>query len=76
MDKIKARHLDPIALKQEWITASDRAREEMTALADEQPDTPIGVAFVDGQGEPGWIRKDASLRVHPPTLRGCWPVVH
>jgi hypothetical protein len=76
LDEIKARHLDPIALKQEWIVASDRAREEMTALADEQPDTPIGVAFVDGQGEPGWIRKDASLRVHPPSLRGCWPVVH
>jgi hypothetical protein len=76
LDKIKARHLDPMALKQEWIVASDQAREEMTALADEQPDTPIGVAFVDAKGEPGWIRRDPSLRVHYPSLRGCWPTVH
>jgi hypothetical protein len=76
LDKIKARHLDPVALKQEWIAASDQAREEMTALADEQPDTPIGVAFVDAKGEPGWIRRDPTLRVHHPSLRGCWPVVH
>lgn len=76
LDRIKARHLDPVALKQEWIAASDRAREEMTALADEQPDTPIGVAFVDAKSEPGWIRRDPSLRVHHPSLRGCWPVVH
>jgi hypothetical protein len=76
LDKIKARHLDPMALKQEWIAASDQAREEMTGLADEQPDTPIGVAFVDAKGEPGWIRRDPSLRVHHPSLRGCWPTVH
>ncbi|MFM8230633.1 MAG: nucleotidyl transferase AbiEii/AbiGii toxin family protein [Chthoniobacterales bacterium] len=76
LDKIKARHLDPVALKQEWIAASDQAREEMTALADEKPDTPIGVAFVDAVGEPGWIRRNPALRVHHPSLRGCWPVVH
>jgi hypothetical protein len=76
LDKIKARHLDPVVLKQEWIAASDQAREEMTALADEQPDMPIGVAFVDAKGEPGWIRRDPTLRVHYPSLRGCWPVVH
>jgi hypothetical protein len=76
LNEIKARHLDPVALKQEWITASDQAREEMTALADEQPDTPIGVAFVDAKGEPGWIRRDPALRVHHPSLRGCWPTVH
>ena len=76
LDRIKARHLDPMALKQEWIAASDQAREEMTALADEQPDMPIGVAFVDARGEPGWIRRDPSLQIHRPSLRGCWPVVH
>jgi hypothetical protein len=48
----------------------------MTALADEQPDPPIGVAFVDAKGEPGWIRREPALRVHHPSLRGCWPVVH
>lgn len=76
LEEIKARHLDPVALKQEWIAASDQAREEMTALADDKPDTPIGVAFVDAKGAPGWIRRDASLRVHYPSLRGCWPTVH
>lgn len=76
LEEIKARHLDPVALKQEWIAASDQAREEMTALADEQPDTPIGVAFVDAKGEPGWIRRDPTLRAHYPSLRGCWPTVH
>jgi hypothetical protein len=76
LDKIKARHLDPIALKEEWIKVSDQAREEITALADEKPDTPIGVAFVDAGGEPGWLRRDPSLHIHHPSLRGCWPVVH
>ena len=76
LDKIKARQLDPIALKEEWIAASDRAREEMTLLADEQLDMPIGIAFVDGNGEPGWIRGNPSLQIHAPTLRGCWPTMH
>lgn len=76
LDEIKARHLDPVALKQEWIAASDRAREEMTALADEQPEIPIGVAFVDQHNEPRWIRQDPSLRIHAPSLRGCWPKIH
>lgn len=64
-----------MALKEEWIAVSDRAREEITLLADEQLDMPIGVAFVDGAGEPGWIRTNPSLKIHPPTLRGCWPVM-
>jgi hypothetical protein len=76
LDKIKARNLDPIALKEEWMAAFVRAREEMTLLADEQPDVPIGVAFVDPEGEPGWIRADPSLQIHHPTLRGCWPTMH
>jgi len=73
LDKIKARNLDPVALKEEWIVLSDKAREEMTLLADEQPEMPIGVAFVDDQGNPGWIRSNPSLRIHHPSLRGCWP---
>jgi hypothetical protein len=74
-NKIKARHLDPVALKQAWRATSAQAREEMTTLADEQPDTPTGLAFVDAQGEPAWIRCESSLRVHPPSLRGCLRVV-
>lgn len=75
LEEIQARQLNAIALKQEWIAASDRAREELTALADEAPDTPIGVAFVDEKGEPGWIRANPALRVHRPSLRGCWPTM-
>jgi hypothetical protein len=75
LDKIKARKLDPIALKEEWIEVSDRAREEMTLLADENLDMPIGVAFVNDQGNPRWIRSNPSLKIHHPSLRGCWPVI-
>jgi len=75
LDKIKARKIDPIALKEEWIEVSDSAREEMTLLADENPDMPIGVVFVNDQGNPGWIRSNPSLKIHHPSLRGCWPVI-
>ena len=75
LDKIKARKIDPIALKEEWIEVSDSAREEMTLLADENPDMPMGVAFVNDQGNPGWIRSNPSLKIHHPSLRGCWPVI-
>jgi len=75
LDKIKARKLDPIALKEEWIAVSDRAREEMTLLADENPDMPIGVAFVDDQGRLGGIRTNPALQIHHPSLRGCWPTM-
>jgi len=75
LDKIKARKLDPFALKDEWTAMHDKAREEMTLLANEQLDLPIGVAFVDKKGEPGWPRANASLQIHPPSLRGCFPVI-
>ncbi|HEU0038799.1 MAG TPA: hypothetical protein VFR76_05965 [Verrucomicrobiae bacterium] len=76
LDKIKARKLDPVALKTAWIEMSDRAEMEMIRVADEKPDLPIGVAFVDAAGKPGWIGVDPSLRVHAPSVRGCWPTVH
>ena len=34
---------------------SDRAEAEITRIADTMPETPIGVAFVDSAGKPGWI---------------------
>ena len=49
---------------------------EDVRLADEQPDLPIGVAFVDQQGRPCWPGDDSSLRIHTPSIRGCWPDVH
>lgn len=74
LHEIKARDLDPIAMKKTWIELHDKARQEMTLLADEQPDMPIGVAFVNESGEPGWIRADPSLKIHAPSFRGCWPL--
>jgi hypothetical protein len=76
LEEIQARALNPVALKNTWIAISDEAEAKMTQLADEQPDVPIGVAFVDGDGHPGWLGDDPSLRVHAPSLRGCWPTVH
>ena len=75
MDKIRAKDLEPTALKSVWITISDEAEAAMTALADARPDTPIGVAFVDSSGQPGWIGDNAQLRVHAPSVRGCWPTI-
>ncbi len=73
LNKIKARHLDPIEMKMRWINMCDQAEAEITRLADTQPDTPIGVAFVDANGEPGWIGRDPTLRIHHLSLRGSWP---
>jgi len=76
LDKIKARALDPVKLKMAWIEMSDAAEAEMVRVADEQPDLPIGVAFVDASGKPGWIGHNATLKLHAPSVRGCWPIVH
>ncbi len=76
LDKIKARALNPMALKMAWIAMSDEAEAKMIRLADEQPELPIGVAFVDAANKPGWIGDDPSLRLHAPSVRGCWPTVH
>jgi hypothetical protein len=75
LDKIKARSLDPITLKTAWIQMSDEAEAKMVQVADTQPDLPIGVAFVDGTGRPGWIGDNPSLQIHAPSVRGCWPTV-
>lgn len=75
LEEIQARALDPVALKTEWITMSDEAEAKMIQLADNQPDVPIGVAFVDEAGRPGWMGDDPKLRIHAPSIRGCWPTV-
>ena len=76
LEKIQSRAMDPVVLKNTWIRISDEAELQMTTLADAQPHLPIGVAFVDDSGTPSWIGDDSALRVHAPSLRGCWPVVH
>ncbi len=75
LDKIKARELDPIEMKKEWIGISCHAEEEIIRLADTQLDMPIGVVFVNEKGEPGWIGANPDLKIHYGSLRGCWPVI-
>ncbi|MBA3888888.1 MAG: hypothetical protein H0X67_24655 [Acidobacteria bacterium] len=75
LDKIQARALDPLDLKARWLAISDEAEAEMTALADHRPEIPVGIAFVDASGTPGWIGGDPALRRHAPSVRGCWPQV-
>jgi hypothetical protein len=75
LKEIQARQLDPIELKKAWIAMSERADAEITRVADTMPDIPIGVAFVDEAGRPGWIGSDPALRIHKPSVRGCWPKV-
>ena len=75
LEEIQAQKLDPVKLKLAWIEMSDAAEEEMIRMADEQPELPIGVAFVDAAGKPGWIGGDATLKPHTPSVRGCWPTV-
>ncbi len=76
MEEIQARRLDPIAMKEQWVAMSDEAESAMVRQADDAPDTPLGVAFVDAQGNPGWIGADPTLKPHAPCIRGCWPTVH
>jgi hypothetical protein len=75
LDIMKARNLDPQALKRAWIEMSDVAEAEIVKLADTQPEMPIGVAFVNAAGVPGWIGTDPSLKMHRPCIQGCLPVV-
>lgn len=55
--------------------ACDKAEEEIIKLADTHLDMPIGVAFVNEKGEPGWIGSNPDLKIHYGSLRGCWPVI-
>lgn len=75
LDEISARHLDPRVLKEEWIEMSDYAEAEMERVANEQPDLPIGIAFVDASGHPRWLDHPGPLAQHVPCLRGCLPQV-
>lgn len=75
LHEIQARHLDPQTLKRAWIEMSDEAEAKITRLADTAPDTPIGVAFVDAAGYPGWPGDTPGLTIHHPSIRGCLPRV-
>ncbi len=75
VEEIRARELNSVELKMEWITISDKAEQEIIHLADTQLDMPICVSFVNERGEPGWIGTDPMLKIHHGSLRGCWPVI-
>lgn len=79
--EIAARHIDPVELKSEWLEMAVVADETLTALADAQPDVPIGVIFTRDDGLPVWPDDptkplaEQGLQIHHPTLGGCWPRV-
>lgn len=75
LHEIQARQLDPKVLKHAWIEMSEEADAKITHLADTLPDTPIGVAFVDAAGHPGWPGDNPGLTIHHPRIRGCLPRV-
>ncbi len=81
LKEIIARHIDPVALKSAWIELAVNAEEEITRLADAQPELEIGVIFTDSAHEPRWPANldlspaEQGLTLHPPTLGGCWPHV-
>jgi hypothetical protein len=55
---------------------SARAETEIERIAEEKPNLEIGVAFVDENNVPGWIGTNPSLKIHRPTVGGCWPTIH
>lgn len=73
LEEIKARDLDPIQMKMEWIEMSDEAASTMERVSNDQPDLPIGCAFVDAEFKPHWIEGRDDLKMHFGSLRGCWP---
>ncbi len=73
LEEIKARDLDPIQMKMDWIEMSDEAGAAMERVGNEQPDLPIGCAFVDRDFKPHWIEDQEDLQIHHGSLRGCWP---
>ena len=73
LQEIQARKLDPVALKMEWTDQFAKAEQDIIHVADTMPELPIGIAFVDAAGKPGWIGDDPGLTLHPPSVRGCLP---
>ena len=76
LEKINARDLDPIDLKERWIAMADEADAAIERVADAQPDLPIGCVFVDAEGQPGWIEDRVERQIHFGTMRGCVPRIH
>ncbi len=73
LDEIKARNLDPIQMKEDWIAMSDEAAAALERVSNGQPDLPIGCAFLDKDFTPRWIEDSDDLQIHFGSVRGCWP---
>jgi hypothetical protein len=73
LSRLAAQAIDPVILKTQWTEMAVRADQEIERLADEQPDLEIGVAFVDENNVPGWIGTNPLLKIHRPSVGGCWP---
>ena len=78
---LAAKDLNPTAIKSAWIETSVIAEEEITRLADAQPELEIGIAFTDSADILRWPADSSKplgeqgLKSHPPTVGGCWPSV-
>ncbi len=77
---LKACHLDPQRIKQDWLSAAVAAEAAITALADSQPDLETGVVFINGRGHACWPMPDGGLsaqgiEIHRPSIGGCVPIV-
>jgi hypothetical protein len=78
---LKARRIDPLVAKQQWLAMAETAEVAITTLADAMPSLPTGVTFIDGNGTMRWPDPDRSLAqqgliVHTPTVGGCIPTIH
>jgi hypothetical protein len=73
---LAAASIEPTVLKTQWLEMSARAETEIERIAEEKPNLEIGVAFVDENNVPGWIGTNPSLKIHRPTVGGCWPTIH
>lgn len=74
---LKARQLDPQALKRHWLAVATAAEASMTAMADSSPDTATGVVFLDSAGAwrwPGSPRETLTLIRHQASVGGCIPL--
>ena len=78
--RLRAHQLDPVVLKSRWLADAEQAAAQITALADQQPDLPIGVAFLDRTGQSCWPQPQLplatqGLAIHHPSVGGCIPVL-
>lgn len=78
---LKARSLDPLRIKQDWLSAAAAAEVAITTLADTQPDMETGVLFLGNGGLAGWpesshLLAEQMLTVHRPSIGGCVPIIH